>query len=122
MIHVTTSFQDLAYAIKLRRQLIQRGHEVHLSDYYGKDLTKIHQQLHRAAVIIVLMSEPAYESIWVLGELELALRQQKVIFPLSIDGTMFPRLTQYDPESISAWRLPSLRFFQRLEQWVQPAL
>ncbi|MGB8342939.1 MAG: toll/interleukin-1 receptor domain-containing protein [Chthoniobacterales bacterium] len=76
----------------------------------------IQEKLDAAAAVIVIMTPRAYESRWVQNELARALRKEKPIFPLLLEGEPWLSVESTHYANVTGGRLPPADFRGRLRK------
>jgi len=117
-IFISYSHKDKQYVHRLAENLEQEGFNVWIDDRldYGSDWPiEIQQRLDYCDVLILIMSPRSLVSKWVQNELNRALRKEKTIFPLLLEGQepwLAVESTQY--VDVTSGRMPEQKFYERL--------
>ena len=82
----------------------------------------IQEKLDAAAAVIVIMTPRAYESRWVQNELARALRKEKPIFPLLLEGEPWLSVESTHYANVTGGRLPPADFRSRLRKALSSGL
>lgn len=117
-IFISYNHQDVEYADKLSNALQNRGFEVWIDEVieYGSEWPlEIQEHLDACEALVLIMTPASYESKWVQNELNRAMRKNKPIFPLLLDGDepwLSVEATQYT--DVRGGKLPPERFYKLL--------
>jgi len=119
MSHVFISYSrhDRDYARKLADSLLERGFDVWIDDRieYGENWERaVFNAVRECSSFVVIMSPNSEHSTWVPRECAYAEQCGKLIYPVLLDGDVFPRylLTQY--ADVLGGRLPPGSFYELL--------
>ena len=121
MAHVFISYHKNSsrdYARKLADYLIAHGFDVWIDDRidYGNNWEQlIFKAVEQAAAVIVLMTPSSYQSRWVQAERLYAEKNNKPIFPVLLDGDIFPAYLGFQTADVRDGQLPSEDFLHDLE-------
>ncbi len=121
MAHVFISYHKNSsreYARKLADYLIAHGFDVWIDDRidYGNNWEQlIFKAVEQAAAVIVLMTPSSYQSRWVQAERLYAEKNNKPIFPVLLDGDIFPAYLGFQTADVRDGKLPSVDFLHDLE-------
>jgi len=117
-IFISYSHKDRNYVHQLAETLEQEGFNVWIDDRldYGTDWPiEIQQRLDNCDALILVMSSRSLISKWVQNELNRALRKEKPIFPLLLEGSepwLSVESTQFI--DVTSGRIPEEKFYARL--------
>jgi len=117
-IFISYSHKDRKYVQRLAESLEQEGFNVWIDDRMDYGLNwpnEIQQRLDDCDALILVMSPQSFTSKWVQNEINRALRKEKPIFPLLLQGDepwLAVESTQYI--DVSDGRLPEGKFYERL--------
>ena len=123
-IFVSYNHKDAGYANKLAAALRDKGFSVWIDDVieYGSEWpAEIQEHLDSCDLLIVIMTAASYQSKWVQNELNRAMRKNKPIFPLLLEGNepwLSVEAIQYT--DVRSGMLPPDRFYKLLETFVSP--
>lgn len=118
-VFVTYSRADQAYVDELVAAFSQKGIKYWIDRYidYGSRWPQvIRQQLDASAVVVVVMTPDAENSIWVGREIDQAESTGRPILPLLLRGSRFFRLAEHQYEDVRTGVLPSDRWFARVQE------
>ena len=106
--------QDEAYADRLSRELRRRGFE----PWFDKNIrygerwpATLEQAVRDCAALILIMTPEAERSHWVRKELDLALDDEKPVFPVLLKGQVFQSVGDVQYADVEAERMPDEGFF-----------
>lgn len=122
-IFISYSHEDSDYAHKLAEALEQAGFAVWIDnriDYGTQWPHVIQEQLDSCAAFVVIMTPRSFKSKWVQNELNRAMRKEKPLFPLLLEGDepwLAVESIQYT--DVTDERLPPSRFYNTLSNFVQ---
>jgi|GEM_PF-7063312 len=116
-IFISYSHKDKDYVHKLQAALQDEGFDVWIDDRidFGTTWPKVIQQhLDDCAAFIVVMTEDAYESVWVQNEVTRAQRKKKPFFALLLKGEPWLSVEAIQYEDVTGNKLPSKKFYDSL--------
>lgn len=121
-IFISYNHQDSEYARKLADSLRKRGFEVWIDDVieYGSEWPlELQEHLDNCEMLVVIMTPASFQSRWVQNELNRAMRKNKPVFPLLLEGDepwLSVEATQYT--DVRGGKLPPEKFYELLRDTV----
>jgi formylglycine-generating enzyme required for sulfatase activity len=120
-VFVSYSRKDQDYTHKLVDELQKRGFEVWIDDridfgdWWWKEIDRA---IRTCAAFVVVMTPDSEASEWVEREVQLAMREGKVILPLLLRGKGHSILITTQHDNVSDGRMPGEDFHDRLRRQV----
>ena len=121
MAHVFISYHKNSsrdYARKLADFLIANGFDVWIDDRidYGNNWEQlIFKAVEQAAAVIVIMTPGSYQSRWVQAERLYAEKNNKPVFPVLLEGDIFPAYLAFQTADVRDGQVPPEDFLHDLE-------
>lgn len=121
MAHVFISYHKNSsrdYARRLADYLIASGFDVWIDDrinYSDNWEQMIFKAVEQSSVVIVIMTPGSYQSRWVQAERLYAEKLTKPVFPVLLDGDIFPAYLAFQTADVRNGELPNADFLNDLE-------
>ncbi|MGB8983806.1 MAG: SUMF1/EgtB/PvdO family nonheme iron enzyme [Anaerolineales bacterium] len=118
-IFISYNHKDAEYARKLADSLRKRGFDVWIDDVieYGSEWPlELQEHLDNCEQLLVIMTPASFQSKWVQNELNRAMRKNKPVFPLLLEGDepwLSVEATQYT--DVRGGKLPPEKFYELLK-------
>ncbi len=118
-VFISYSHKDSEYIEKLEKKLVEEGFNVwidHRIDYGSQWPKAIEKAVDTCDAYIVVMSENAYDSVWVQREVIHAEKRKKPFFPLLLQGEAWFSLGDIQYVNVTDASLPPKNFYIRLDR------
>lgn len=122
-VFLSYSREDTAYAKILIQAFQQHNLPIWFDEYTDDGTTWTHvlqEKIGECQVFLLVMTPRSFESHWVQCELAYALKLEKRIFPLLLEGTHWLSVAALQTVDVTNGALPPDRFFDRLRKLVSP--
>ena len=116
-VFISYSHTDGKYAHRLAKELKTRGIDVWIDDRidYGDQWPRVIQDnLSASRIVLVIMTPNAYDSMWVQNEVSYAQGNDKVIFPVLLEGKVWLQLASMQYVNVQNGEMPPDKFFEKL--------
>jgi len=116
-IFISYSHKDTEYVHRLQEDLLKQGFSVWIDDRidYDAPWPKIIQDhLSTCDALVLVVSENSFESEWVQKEVARAKRIGKPVFPILLNGNMWPSAESTQGMDVKHKELLPEKFFERL--------
>ena len=122
-VFISYSKKNYDYARKLADYLIEKGFDVWIDDRidFGSDwIRAIYKAIDDCSAFILVMTPESEQSNWVEREYIHADRKKKQLFPLLLEGEVFPFFERIQDYDLRGDKLPDDVFLGQLAKFVQP--
>ena len=116
-IFISYSHKDTEYVHGLQEELLKQGFSVWIDDRMDFDASWpkiIQDHLNNCDVLILIVSENSFESEWVQKEVARAKRIGKPVFPILLNGNMWPSVELTQGIDVKNKELLPEKFYERL--------
>ena len=116
-IFISYSHKDAEYVYRLQEELVKQGFSVWMDDRidYDAPWPKIIQDhLNNCDALILVVSENSFESEWVQKEVARAKRIGKPVFPILLNGNMWPSVESTQGIDVKNKEPLPEKFYERL--------
>ncbi|MFL7869542.1 MAG: toll/interleukin-1 receptor domain-containing protein [Anaerolineales bacterium] len=118
-VFISYSHKDKEYARKLATELERQHIEYWMDDrinYGSKWPRVIQEKLEGCQAVIVILSTNAYNSDWVQNEIAFAQQEQKVIFPVLLEGKGWVSLASAQYADVRDGGVPPNKYFETIRK------
>jgi hypothetical protein len=118
-VFISYSHKDKEYARKLATELERQHIEYWMDDrinYGSKWPRVIQEKLEGCQAVIIILSTNAYNSDWVQNEIAFAQQEQKMIFPVLLEGKGWVSLASAQYADVRNGAMPPNKYFETIRK------